>query len=52
MVNLLQLLFSVVWHEEVLPPQWRERLIVNFLKKSDKEDPGKYRFISYTYKIR
>ena len=39
MVNLLQLLFSVVWHEEVVPPQWRKGLIVNFFKKNDKEDP-------------
>ena len=36
MVSLLQLLFSVVWCEEVVPPQWRERLIVNLFKKGDK----------------
>ena len=46
MVNLLQLLFSVVWREEVVPPQWREGLIVNLFKKGDKEDPGNYRGIT------
>ena len=25
MVDLLQQLFSVVWREEMVPPQWRER---------------------------
>ena len=35
-------LFSVVWHEEIVPPQWREGLIVNLFKKGDKEDPGNY----------
>ena len=30
MVDLLRQLFSVVLHGEVLPPQWREELIVNF----------------------
>ena len=29
MVNLLHQLFSVVWHAELVPPQWREGLIVN-----------------------
>ena len=43
MVDLLQLLFSVVCCEEVVPPQWREGLIVNLFKKGDKEDPGNYR---------
>ena len=28
MVNLLHQLFSVVWHAELVPPQWREGLIV------------------------
>ena len=28
MVNLLHQLFSVVWHAERVPPQWREGLIV------------------------
>ena len=46
MVDLLQLLFSVVWREEVVPPQWREGLIVNLFKKGDKEDPSNYRDIT------
>ena len=29
MIDLLRQLFSVVWHEEIVPPQWREGLIVN-----------------------
>ena len=46
MVDLLQQLFSVIWHEEIVPPQCREGLIVNLFKKGDKEDPGNYRCIT------
>ena len=46
MVNLLHQLFQVVWHEETVPKQWREGLIVNLFKKEDKEDPGNYRGIT------
>ena len=46
MVDLLQQLFSVIWHEEIVPPQWREGLIVNLFEKGDKEDPGNYRGIT------
>ena len=28
MVQLLQQLFTVIWHEEFVPPQWREALTV------------------------
>ena len=42
----MQQLFSVIWREEIVPPQWREGLIVNFFKKGDKEDPGNYRGIT------
>ena len=28
-VSLLEQLFSVVWHDEALPRQWREGLFVN-----------------------
>ena len=45
MVNLLHQ-FSVVWHAELVPPQWREGLIVNLFKKGDKEVPGYYRGIT------
>ena len=39
--------FSVInWHAEILPPQWREALIVNLFKKGDKEVPGNYRGIT------
>ena len=38
MVDLLQQLFSVIWREEIVPPQWREGLIVNLFKKGDKEE--------------
>ena len=43
---LLEQLFSVVWREELVPRQWREGLIVNLVKKGDKEDPGNYRGIT------
>ena len=33
MVDLLQQLFSVIWHEEMVPPQWREGLIVTGFRK-------------------
>ena len=46
MVCLLEQLFSVVWHEEAVPRQWREGLIVNLFKKGDREDPGNYRGIT------
>ena len=46
MVNLLHQLFKVVWHEETVPKQWREGLIVNLFEKGDKEDPGNYRGIT------
>ena len=31
---------------EVVPKEWREGLIVNLLKKGDKEEPGNYRGIT------
>ena len=46
MVYLLEQLFSVDWHEETVPKQWREGLIVNLFKKCDSEDPGNYRGIT------
>ena len=46
MVYLLEQLFSVIWREETVPKQWREGLIVNLLKKGDREDPGNYRGIT------
>ena len=30
MMLLLEKLFSVIWHEEVVPRQWREGLIICF----------------------
>ena len=47
MVCLLEQLFSVVWHAETVPRQWREGLIVNLFKKGDREDPGNYRVSLY-----
>ena len=35
MIHLLHKLFEVVWSEELVPPKWREGLIVNF-KKGDR----------------
>ena len=35
--------YSVIWHEEVVPRQWREKLI---FKKGDREQPGNYRGIT------
>ena len=46
MVLLLEELFLVIWHEEVVPRQWREGLIINLFKKGDREDPGNYRGIT------
>ena len=46
MVNMVHQLFEVVWHEETVPKQWREGLIVNLFKKEDKKDPGNYRGIT------
>ena len=40
MLHLLHKLFEVVWREELVPPKWREGLIVK------KEDPGNYRGIT------
>ena len=33
MVDLLHQLFYIVWHEETVPKQWREGLIVICLRK-------------------
>ena len=46
MIELLHRLFRVVWLKELVPPKWREGLIVNLFKKGDKEDPGNYRGIT------
>ena len=46
MVDLLEQLFLVIWHEEVVPRQWREGLVINLFKKGDREDPGNYRGIT------
>ena len=46
MVYLLEQLFSVIWHKETVPKQWREGLIVNLFKKGDREDGGNYRGIT------
>ena len=46
MVSMLEQLFSVVWHEEADPRQWREGVFVNLFKKGDREDPGNYRGIT------
>ena len=46
MVDLLHQLFKVVWHEETVPKQQREGLIVNLFKKGDKEDRGNYKGIT------
>ena len=46
MIRLLHKLIQVVWSEELVPPKWREGLIVNLFKKGDKEDPGNYRGIT------
>ena len=35
MVDLLHQFFKVVWHEETVPKQWREGLIVNLFMKGD-----------------
>ena len=36
--GMLEQLFSVVWHGETVPRQWREGLIVNLFKNGDRED--------------
>ena len=47
MVGLLEQLFLVIWHEDVVPRQWREGLVIKLFNKGDREDPGKYRGITY-----
>ena len=39
-------MFSVVCCAKIVPPKWREGLIVNLFKKGDKEDLGNYRGIT------
>ena len=51
MVNLLHQLFSVVWHAVLVPPQWRQGLIVNLFKKGDKEVPGGITLLSVVGKV-
>ena len=34
-LHLLHKLFEVVWREELVPPKWRQGLIVNLFKKGD-----------------
>ena len=46
MVDVLEQLFSVIWHEEIVPRQWRDGFIVNIFKKEDREDPGNYKGIT------
>ena len=46
MLHLLHKLFEVVWSEELVPPKWCEGLIVNLVKKGDKENPANYRGIT------
>ena len=46
MTNLLKVLYEVVWTEEGIPKQWRQRLVVSLCKKGDAEDPGNYRGIT------
>ena len=46
MVDLPEQLFSVIWQEEIAPRQWREGIIVNIIKKGDREDPANYRGIT------
>ena len=44
---LIELLFFVVWLEEVVPRQWREGHIVNLFKKVDKEHPCNNKVLCY-----
>ena len=50
MLDLLEQLFSVIWQEEIVPRQWREGLIVNILKKGDREDYQGYHLTQYCRK--
>ena len=43
---MLEQLFSDIWCEETVSKQCREGLIVNLLKKGDREDAGNYRGIT------
>ena len=40
---MIHLLHKLVWSEELVPPKWREGLIV---KNGDREDSGNYRGIT------
>ena len=48
---LFEHFFGVVWHEEIVPKEWREGFIVNLFKKGDKEEPGNYRSITVVGKV-
>ena len=51
MVELLKQLFTVIWGEEFVPPQWREGLIVNLFDKEDPENYGGITLLSVVGKI-
>ena len=38
--------FFVIWHEEILPRQWRGGLIINLFKKGNREDPSNITLLS------
>ena len=44
MVDLLEQLFTVIWHEEIVPKQYRNGLIVNNFKR--RKAPANYRGIT------
>ena len=43
MSEMLLILFNLAWDNEFVPTYWREGLIVSFLKKWNRKDPGNYR---------
>ena len=40
MIELLHQLFAVFWREEFVPPQWREGLTVNVLRRGIRKSLG------------
>ena len=39
MIELFYRLFSIIWREEIVPPQWREGLVVDLLRKVIRKTP-------------
>ena len=46
MITMMVELYNWIWKNEYTPKRWKEGVVVNLFKKSDKADPGNYRGIT------